>query len=360
MPFYHKIHCKYQGIRGIMTVYNHYLKYRYMITEETLRKARILVFWEKYGMKATLDAFPVKKRTLYLWKEKFNKSGGKIESLTNKSRAPQKKRTRQWSREVSEEIKRIRWIHPNLGKEKMYPILFIFCKERNLPCPKEKTIGRIMKDLGGLRIAPQKITHFGKIKPIKRKKKKRKPKDFIPKYPGHLVALDTIEKHIDGARRYIISFEDIYTRFGFAWSTKSHASSAASEFFTLCQKAFPFPIAFVLTDNGSEFAKEFEKTLKELHMTHFHTYPRTPKMNAHCERFNRTLQDECIDYHTKELKEPEVFNKRLMEYLIWYNTERVHYAFKNKLSPIQFIVSLESHNFNLPQECNLGWPYTEF
>ena len=32
-------------------------------------------------------------------------------------------------------------------------------------------------------------------------------------------------------------------------------------------------------------------------MTHWHTYPKTPKMNAHCERFNRTLQDEFASYH---------------------------------------------------------------
>ena len=329
-----------------------------MITKDALRRVRILVFWERHELKTTLDAFPAKKRTLYSWKKKFEESGGRIESLNNMSRAPQKKRTRYWHDQVIEEIKRICWEHPNLGKEKIYPILSLFCQERNLKCPKEKTIGRIIKDLGGLRITPQKITHFGKVKSIKRKKKKRKPKDFIPRYPGHLVALDTIEKHINGTRRYVISFEDIYTRFGFAWATKSHASFAAAEFFELCRQAFPFPITFVLTDNGSEFQKHFSERLKELHMTHFHTYPRTPRMNAHCERFNRTLQDECIDYHVKELKEPEVFNRRLMEYLVWYNTERVHCAFKNKLSPVQFIVSLESNNFNLPQKCNLGWPYT--
>lgn len=358
MPFFHKIHCKYIGIKGILTVYNQYLKYRYMINEEALRKARILVFWEKHGLSATLDAFPTKRRTLYLWKKNFEKSGGNIESLNNKSRAPQRKRTREWHAKVIEEIKRIRWIHPNLGKEKIFPILRQYCKENKFSCPKAQTIGRIINDLGGLRIAPQRISHFGKVKPIKRRKVLRKPKDLIPTYPGHVVALDTIEKHINGTRRYIISFEDIFTRFGFAWSTTSHASQASSEFFNLCLQVFPFPISFVLTDNGSEFAKEFSEKLKDLHLTHFHTYPRTPKMNAHCERFNRTLQDEFIDYHIQELKEPNLFNKKLVEYLLWYNTERVHYAFKNKLSPVQFMFSLDPVNLNLTEECKRGWAYT--
>lgn len=358
MPFFHHIHCKYTGIKGILTVYNHYLKYKYMVSEKALKKARILVFWEKHGFQATLDAFPVKKRTLYLWKSVWEKSAKKLEALNEKSRAPQKKRIREWSEEVIAEIKRLRWEHPNLGKDKLHPELLDYCFHNNLACPKISTIGRIIKDLGGLRMFPQKITHLGKIKPLKRRKVLRKPKDFQILYPGHLVALDSIEEIIDGNQRYVISFEDIYTRFGFAWSTKSHASEAAADFFKLCLKIFPFPIEFVLTDNGSEFAKEFSKKLKELHLIHYHTYPKTPKMNAHCERFNRTLREEFMDFHKTDLLNPDIFNNRIIEYLIWYNTKRVHHAFKNKLSPIQFILSLQTNNFNLPQECKVGWTYS--
>ena len=358
MPFFHKIHCKYTGIKGILTVYNHYLKYKYMVSEKALKKARILVFWEKHGLQATLDAFPIKRRVLYLWKSTWKKSGGKLEALNDKSKAPKTKRVRKWDEKIIAEIKRLRWQHPNLGKDKIHPELLEYCFNNNLDCPKISTIGRIIKDLGGLRMFPQKISHFGKIKPIKRQKKLRKPKDFEAEYPGHLVALDTIEEHIQSNRRYVISFEDIYTRFGFAWSTKSHASQAATEFFQLCLKIFPFPIQFVLTDNGSEFAKEFSKKLKELHLTHYHTYPRAPKMNAHCERFNRTLREEFMDFHKSDLLNPVIFNNKIIDYLVWYNTRRVHYAFKNQLSPVQFILSLQTNNFNLPQECKVGWTYT--
>ena len=82
-----------------------------------------------------------------------------------------------------------------------------------------------------MRIFPQKVSHFGRIYKASRQKVLRKPKDIKPQYPGHLIALDTIEKIINGNRRYIIAFEDIYTRFSFAWATKSHASKAAEEFF---------------------------------------------------------------------------------------------------------------------------------
>ena len=120
-----------------------------------------------------------------------------------------------------------------------------------------------------------------------------------------------------------------------------------------------FSISFVLTDNGSEFMKHFEEELKRLHLTHYHTYPKTPKMNAHLERFNRTIQDEFVDYHVPELLSPISFNLKLIDYLVWYNTERVHGAFQNRLSPVQFLLNLpRSAQDKLPAECKSGWPHT--
>jgi transposase InsO family protein len=57
----------------------------------------------------------------------------------------------------------------------------------------------------------------------------------------------------------------------------------------------------VLTDNGSEFKKEFYEQVNH----HWHTYLRTPKMNAHCERFNRTLQDELLDDNLYDLEDTD-------------------------------------------------------
>jgi transposase InsO family protein len=330
-----------------------------MIQDKALKKLRILIFREKHGLRATLDAFMVKRSTLFLWQKQFGEGGKIPEALNEKKRVPKNKRKRTWPHEVISEIKRIRWEHPNLGKEKLYPILKRFCDGKNLSCPQPKTIGRLIIDCGGLRIFPKKVRHNGKIVPIKHQKVLRKPKDFKVEYPGHLVALDTIEKIIHGSRRYIITFEDIYTRYSFAWATTTHASLAAKEFFEYCRMVFPFSFSFVLTDNGSEFKKHFSEELKRLHLTHYHTYPRTPKMNAHCERFNRTIQEEFVDYHTGSLLNVAIFNNKMIDWLVWYNTDRVHYAFDNKLSPVQFMISL-------PQEVLAktggkskdGWPYT--
>ena len=342
-----------------MTVYRDALRYRYMITPQALRKAKILAFAEKHGLDTALEAFEVKRRTFFAWRKKWIEGGKKLEALNEKSRAPKVRRKRLWHEEVIAEIKRLRFHHPNLGKEKLFPELLKFCVQHGLPCPKPKTIGRLIRDLGGLRMFPRKISHFGKIKPFQRRNILRKPRDFKAEYPGHCVALDTIERHVWGRRYYVITFEDLFTRFSFAWETTSHASEAAKEFFLLCLKVFPFPIAFVLTDNGSEFMKHFDEELRRLHMVHYHTYPKTPKMNAHCERFNRTIQEEFVDYHASDLTTPEVFNAKLIDWLIWYNTGRVHYAFQNKLSPVEFMLQLPQHAVaKMPAECKSGWPHT--
>jgi transposase InsO family protein len=342
-----------------MTVYRDALRYRYMIQSQALRKAKILVFAEKHGIDIAIEAFEVKRRTFFEWKKRWIAGGKKPEALNDKSKTPITKRKRLWHEEVIAEIKRLRFAHPNLGKEKLFPELLKFCAQHSLSCPKPKTIGRLIRDLEGLRMYPAKISHFGKIKPVKRRTILRKPMDFKAEYPGHCVALDTIEKHVWSRRYYVITFEDLFTRFSFAWETTSHASAAAKEFFLLCLKVFPFPVAFVLTDNGSEFMKHFDEELRHLHMLHYHTYPKTPKMNAHCERFNRTIQEEFADYHTNLLPNPNEFNRKLIDWLIWYNTDRVHYAFQNKLSPVQFMLQLPQHAVaKLPAECKSGWPYT--
>jgi transposase InsO family protein len=57
--------------------------------------------------------------------------------------------------------------------------------------------------------------------------------------------------------------------------------------------------------------KYFDEEIRRLLKNHWHTYPKTPKMNAYVERFNRTIQEEFIDYHQELLITPDEFNHRL-------------------------------------------------
>ena len=51
--------------------------------------------------------------------------------------------------------------------------------------------------------------------------------------------------------------------------------------------------------------------------------PKTPKDNAVCERFNRTLKDEFLQMGNLT-PDTEVFNRRLTDWLVEYNFHRPH------------------------------------
>ncbi|BAF69598.1 hypothetical protein NIS_0484 [Nitratiruptor sp. SB155-2] len=107
----------------------------------------------------------------------------------------------------------------------------------------------------------------------------------------------------------------------------------------------------ILSDNGSEFKKEFDALLEQKGLTHYWTYPKSPKMNAHNERFNRTIQEQFIQYYEDVLfTDLQEFNKKLAKWLIDYNTKIPHHSLNLK-SPVQFLP--ENH-----YECHMYWTYT--
>ncbi len=197
-----------------------------------------------------------------------------------------------------------------------------------------------------MRMKPEKYTHFGKPK-----KQRNKPKNNATLKGLWLNTLDIVAPLIPlrsmcmGSRRYVLTFTDIYSRFSCSWATTSHTSLAAKEFFQCVAVVFPYELKYILTDNESEFAKEFDAELRKQHKTHWHTYPRTPKMNAHVERFNRTLQEEFLNFHKPLLLEPDTCNDKMIDYLLWHNGKRPHWSLNLK-SPIQFL--LANHH-----ECNM-------
>ena len=99
--------------------------------------------------------------------------------------------------------------------------------------------------------------------------------------------------------------------------------------------AKPPPPRFILSDNGSEFLGHFQQRLEERGITHWWTYPRSPKMNAHAERFNRTLQEPFVDYHEDFLFDDlTAFNQKLADWLLAYNTVLPHHSL-DRPSPVQ-------------------------
>lgn len=336
-------------VKGFYRLADYAVRWSYMISATAKHRARVLQFWATHGLAATVEAFQVKRRTLYLWKLKLREGNGALEALNPQSRRPTTVRKRSWPFPVIQEIKRLRQEHPNLGPDKVAILLQGFCIQQRLRCPAARTVARIVENAPDkMRMFPVKVTHFGRIKPRTRAVKTRKPKHFIATHAGHCGAFDTVERFVHGCRRYVLTFTDVYSRFAFAWATTSHASKAAEEFFRVILQVFPYRLEYVLTDNGSEFMKHFDAAIRTLAKDHWHTYPKMPKMNAHDERFNRTIQEEFVDYHEPELLDPSAFNAKLIPYLLWFNSERPHWGLKLK-SPIQFLMEKE------PEVCNMWW-----
>lgn len=325
-----------------------------MIAKTAKERLKILAFWGAHGEAATRDAFRVSRRTLYLWKAQLKAGDGKPHALNPGSTRPKRVRRRAWPATVVDKIRRLRQAHPNLGKDKLYPFLKSYCQARGLQCPGLRTIGRLIADAKDkMRVTPVRIRPNGQKKPLIRSDKTRKPKGFVAQHPGHCVGLDSIERMRQTTRRYLVTHTDLHSRFAFAVAVPSHTSLWARNALELAETVFPCTAQTILTDNGSEFAKHFATALKDRRTAHWHTYPRTPKMNAHCERFNRTIQEEFVDYHEDLLfTDLKAFNDKLFDWLLWYNGQRPHHSLDGQ-TPLQVIAQFLSR-----QQCRMYWPHT--
>lgn len=81
-----------------------------------------------------------------------------------------------------------------------------------------------------------------------------------------------------------------------------------------------------------------DKLLQDKNLTHYWTYPRFPKMNAHNERFNRTIQEQFVHYNDDLFfNDINLFNQKMAYWLIRYNTEIPHYSLQMKTS-VEYII----------------------
>ena len=165
----------------------------------------------------------------------------------------------------------------------------------------------------------------------------KRPHDATPRpevvQPGDLVEVDTI--HIVRPERfYVFTLLDVYSRWAHAAVFERIRPTDSLRFVHQAQKLSPFPFTMLQSDHGSEFSQKF--TL-EVGVSHRHSRVRKPNDNAHLERFNRTLQDECFRYVRPT---PWHYRRALPEYLHYYNSERLHLSL-NFQTPLQRFQGLD-------------------
>jgi putative transposase len=156
--------------------------------------------------------------------------------------------------------------------------------------------------------------------------------------PGELVETDTIH-HVDpstGRRRYYYTVIDLFTRMTYVTVAPKLRQGLAAQAVLEAQTAWGITIAMVQTDNGPEYSRFFEQTLQRRGMQTRHTRLHRPNDNAHIERFNRTIQTECIGYYWRRSVPLHRQRDTLTAYLDYYNTERVHLGIQMQV-PIEML-----------------------
>jgi transposase InsO family protein len=144
--------------------------------------------------------------------------------------------------------------------------------------------------------------------------------------PGQLIQADTIHYvcPYTKRRRYVYTLIDLHTRMTYAEIHSSIRPGIASSVVLRAESIFGFNFAMVQTDNGPEYCRYFEDKLTRVGILVRHSRLHRPNDNAFIERFNRTIQDECLgrylDYRTSNAQVQTKLNK----YLEFYNTKRVH------------------------------------
>lgn len=148
---------------------------------------------------------------------------------------------------------------------------------------------------------------------------------------GDLVQIDTIHRMIDEKKRlYVFVLIDVFSRWTYAKAFEYMNSKISVDFLEEAQKEASFHFNMLQSDHGPEFGKWFVERIKK---NHRYTRIGKPNDNAHIERFNRTLQEECLDKISNNV---ELINEALKKYLKYYNYQRVH-AGINYLIPMQVV-----------------------
>lgn len=151
--------------------------------------------------------------------------------------------------------------------------------------------------------------------------------------PGILVEVDTIHDGPHTDRLYVYTMLDVCSRFAHAVPSEEINTRRSLRF--VRNAVLPFPVQTIQSDHGPEFSKWFTKMISAAGIAHRHSRVRRPNDNAHLERFNRTLQDECLSRIPRSLK---AYRKEIPEYLRYYNTKRLHMGLNFK-TPMEVVTS---------------------
>lgn len=283
----------------------------------------------------------VHRSTVYRWKMKWQVINKDVQ-LENLNRP-----TRNLGRQFR--FAALKWLIPTLSSRPNYSpnavpgniVELVLTLRRMLKRCAEVVWYHLVND-NGVRISLSSVRRILKRHHHINGRKKRVPSDnprrpLVTK-PGELVQTDTIHYICPYTykRRYVYTVIDLYSRMAYAEMHSRILPGRAAETIANAQNLFGFRFAMVQADNGPEFGRYFEQRLKANGISVRHSRLGRPNDNAHIERFNRTIQEECLGGRISSSVANASLQAKLNNYIEYYNNERVHLSLQYK-TPSQML-----------------------
>ncbi len=298
-------------------------------------RLRLLRAWEALRDKGLTSVecsqvLQVPRATIYRWRSRWRRTGPG--GLEGGSRAPKRRRGPTWSPQLSQAVLELRELH-GWGKDKLVILL-----GRAGWHVSTSMVGRILTSLRerGVLVETRLKDPWQRPKPFKRPYGIRKPKDYTVEAPGDLVQLDTLDlRPLPGVVLKQFTARDVVCRWDVIEAYSVATARTAAQFLTALKERSPFPVRAIQVDGGSEFMAQFEAACKESGVRLYVLPPRSPKLNGHVERAQRTHTEEFWQRYEGDLDLPSV-RPALRDWEHLYNTFRPHQALA-QLTPKEYL-----------------------
>lgn len=284
-------------------------------------RMKVIRHSEQYGWRSACDAYNVGRSTIFLWKKQLRDGKGRLISLIPKGTSPHHRRVMMIDPRLLDVIRTCRETYGAIGKTKIKLLVDAYATSLGISSYGSTKIGVIIKRYRLIGPRGHRIQRRSVCRGVRRK--------YAPKNvtPGH-IEMDCITLYGAGVVYRFVSMIDVLTRFAWCQCVPSLSAFHIQTAFQGFTFQYQHLIHTVQTDNGSEFLGVFHTFLVSHGIIHEFIYPRSPRINGVVERFNRTVQEECINRSSDLGVNMEAFTLKLAAYCTWYNTQRPHYALK--------------------------------
>jgi putative transposase len=303
------------------------------LSKEAQRRLKWFDYYYSHGENARLTCrhFDVSPQTFYRWKRRY--SAEDLSCLEQRSRRPRRVRQPEYSPDLVAAVRALREQYPRWGKDKLVVLL------RGVGfATSVSTVGRILTRLKERGLLHEPI--YNGISARKRQRKRpyavRKPKGYVARAPGDIVEVDTLDvRPLPGVILKHFTARDIVSRWDVLEAHTRATSRTASAFIDTLLERMPFPVKAIQVDGGPEFEDLFEAECRKRNIHLFVLPPRSPKLNGHVERAQRTHTEEFYELTDTSFDLAEL-NEALRRWEHIYDTVRPHQAL-GYLTPYQFL-----------------------